>query len=277
MSKNENAVSTKNAPLLADELEVKINTYSDQSFTVVVYWNARVAMAKLSARYGDNWSKSIKLLDKKSPNDPYYAICSIKVTDSDGTEIVREDVGESDDSPKNASTDAIKRAAMNFVPDAQALYTLPVLRIPVTKLGINVKGKENVKKEVRWKQFYVESISFADGASGTFVKAIQIADEETGNVVCEYTSKRTAITRKESGNLLELKKLITLSTVTEDELLARFKKGFRVNTLEEIADTDNLFESAKRWLESRKKPAAKASPARTASVNEQLKGRKKEA
>lgn len=257
--------------LLAEELEVKINTYSDKSFTVVVYWNARVAMAKITQKYNGTWSKTIKLLDKKSPDTPFYAVCSVKVTGPDGTEIVREDVGQDDDSPKNAATDAFKRAAMSFIPDAQALYTLPTLRIPVAKLGISAGGKEAVKKEVRYKQFFVNSIVFAEGASGVFVKAIQIADQETGEIVHEYQSKRTAITRKESVNLIELKKQLTLASVTEEELLRRYGKAFRVSSLEEIADTQNLFESATRWLEGRVRKAS--SPGSTpGSVNEQLKG-----
>ena len=257
--------------LLPEELEVKIQSYSDQSFTVVVYWNARVAMAKLSQKYGDEWSKTIKMMEKKSADTPFYAICSVKVTGHDGEVIVREDVGQDDDSPKSAATDAFKRAAMNFIPAAQALYTLPPLRIYVSKLGINVNGKDAVKKEVRFKHFYVNSVSFAKGASGIFVKAIQIADEETGEIVHEYNSKRTAITRSESERMLELRKQMLLATVTEDEILNRYKKAFRVSSLEEIADTDNLFESATRWLEGRAKKNSSGATA-ASSVNEQLKG-----
>lgn len=241
----------KNAPLLAEDLEVKINTYSDKSFTVVVYWNPRVAMAKLTQKYGEKWSKTIRILDKRSADTPFYAVCSIKVTDPDGTEITREDVGQDEESPKNAASDALKRAAMNFIPAAQALYTIPVLRIPVAKLGVNVSGKDKVKNEVRFKQFFVQSVTFAEGASGTFVKAIQIAEEESGDVVCEYTAKRTAITRKESAKLLELKSKMALASISEDQVVERFKKGFRVNTLEEIADTDNLFDSAMKWLDKK--------------------------
>lgn len=247
----------KHAPLLAEDLEVKINTYSDKSFTVVVYWNPRVAMAKLTQKYGENWSKTIRILDKRSADTPFYAVCSIKVTDPDGKEIIREDVGQDDDSPKNAASDALKRAAMNFIPAAQALYTIPVLRIPVAKLGINVSGKDKVKNEVRFKQFFVESVTFAEGASGTFVKAIQIAEEETGNVVCEYTAARTAITRKASAKLLDLKAQMALASINEDQVLERFKKGFRVNSLEEIADTDNLYESAIKWLEKKQNDTGK--------------------
>jgi hypothetical protein len=270
----EKIIAAKNAPILAEELEVRIDSYSDKSYTVVVYWNPRVAMAKLTQKYGDNWSKSIKLLDKKSAETPFYAVCSIKAVDENGTEIIREDVGEDDISPKNASSDALKRAAMNFIPAAQALYTIPTLRIPVSKLGLSVSGKANVKEAVKFKRHFVQSITFAEGASGVFVKAIQIAEEETGNVVCEYTSKRTAITTKASANLLELKAQMAIAGVSEEEILERYKKGFRVSSLDEIADTDNLFESAKKWLDGK----AKKKPASKSSVNEQLKGTgKKEA
>lgn len=259
--------------LLREEIEVRVDTCSDKSFTVVCYINPRTAMKKLTELYGENnWSKEIKLLDKKSPDTPFYCVCSIKVTLPDGQEVVREAVGQDEDSPKNAESDALKRAAMNFIPSFQSLYTIPTLRIPVSKLGLDVYGKDTVKKEVRYKKFFVNSIRIADGASGEFVKSITIAEEETGNIVCEYLSTRQSLKKKDSKALTELKDKLALAGISEQDFLSDYKKAFGVNDLEEIASTKNLREHAERRLDSRlSSTQQKQAPAAGKSVNQRLK------
>ena len=260
----------ENRPLLPEEIEVRIDSYSDKSFTVVAYVNPRTSMFYLDDVYGPHsWSKKVMNIEKKSADTPFYAVCRLEITMPDGTVVVRDDVGQDFDSPKSAVSDSIKRAAMNFIPTLRALYTLPTLRIPVSNLGISAVGKENVKNAVRFKKFSVSSITFGDGATGKFVKAIQIADEETGDIVCEFTSSRTNLT-KESEAVTELRSLMIQAGISEEDLLKRYRKAFKVSSLSEIADTENLLESAKKYINSKK--ATKAKTAAGSSINDQLKG-----
>lgn len=271
---NKNDAYTK--PLLPNDIEVRVDSISDKTFTVVCYVNPRTAMYYLDSAFGEgNWSKKVAV-DKRSQDTPIFAVCSIEARLDDGTVVVREDVGQDEDSPVNAVSHSIKRAAMNFFPPLRALYTIPTLRIYPNKLGLGeITGKENIKKAIRFKKFYCHSIAFGEGETGLFVSAIQIAEEETGDIVCEFTSKRKTLSRGDSAKVLELKQKMVEASVSEEDLVNRYRAAFRVTSLSEIANTDNLFESAIKFLETKKEKAPAKKPTSTKkTVNDQLKGKK---
>lgn len=268
-------------PLLPNDIEVRVDTCSEKTFTVVCYVNPRTAMYMLDEAFGPkNWSKKV-IVDKRSQDTPIFAVCSIEVNTPDGV-IIREDVGQSDTSPKNAVSDSIKRAAMNFFPSLRALYTIPQMRIYPSKLGLgNIEGKKAINDAVRYKNFYVESIGFSEGETGLFVSSIQIGynPEKKGEepmVVHEWTSTRTALSREDSTALLDLKKKLIEAGVEEEVLIARYKKAFRVSSLEEIASSENLLESATKFLERTKEKKSEKKPTKAKSVNDQLKGKSNE-
>lgn len=276
----------KARPLLPEDVEVRIDSIGTSSFTVVVYITSRAAMNIMDETYGPSgWSKRITVLDKKSSDTNFYAICSLEVLHEDGTTIVREDVGEDAKSPKAAASDAIKRAATNFIPSLRALYTLPTMRIYASKLGIKFKAtndegkRAELKKAIQYKRFAVASIVFKTDPSGEFIKAIQIVDEETGAIVLEYMSPRKSLGRKNSPELLELKAAMTDAGVTEEQVLKDYKASYGINSLEDLVLMPAALEKAYDRLEKNKE--AKANPKAKApaggSVNDQLKGRKKEA
>ena len=273
----------KGRPLLPEEVEVRIDSISANSFTVVVYITSRAAMNILDETYGPgNWSRRLTVIDKKSPDTNFFAVCSIEVKLEDGTTVVREDVGEDAKSAKAAASDAIKRAATNFIPALRALYTLPTLRITAQKLGIELKSgdtekrKAELKKALQFKKFAVTSIVFAKDPSGEFIRGIQIADEETGDIVLEYRSKRMSLGAKKSPELIELKAAMVEAGVTEEQVMKDYTAAYGINSLEDLALMPSVLQTVhdrlRKTKEARKPEKSKKQP--TSSVNDQLKGKK---
>ena len=270
-------------PLLPEEVEVRIDSISANSFTVVVYITSRAAMNILDETYGPGkWSRRLTVIDKKSDETNFYAVCSIEVVLDDGTKVVREDVGEDAKSPKAAASDAIKRAATNFIPALRALYTLPTMRITAKKLGIELKSekdaerKAELKKAIQFKKFAVASIVFGNDPSGEFIRAIQIVDEDTGDIVLEYKSKRTSLGARKTPELLELKAAMVEAGVTEEQVLKDYTAAYGINSLEDLAQMPSVLQKVYDRLERTKEVKGKKKEAAPAgSVNDQLKGAKK--
>lgn len=272
----------KARPLLPEDVEVRIDSISANSFTVVVYITSRAAMNILDETYGPSgWSKRLTVLDKKSADTNFFAICSLEVILEDGSTIVREDVGEDGKSPKAAASDAIKRAATNFIPSLRALYTLPTMRIKASQLGVKFKAtndegkRAELKKAIQYKRFAVASIVFDKDPSGEFIKAINIVDEETGDIVIEHRSKRRSLGKTASPELLELKKAIIEAGVTEEQVMKDYSAAYGINSLEDLVLMPAVLEKVYDRLEKTKAARAKKKAAAQGSVNDQLKGRSK--
>ena len=270
-------------PLLPEEVEVRIDAISAQSFTVVVYITSRAAMNILDETFGpEKWSRRVTV-DKKSGDTNFYAICSIDVMLEDGSVVTREDVGEDSKSAKAAASDAIKRAATNFIPSLRALYTLPTMRIKAEKLGIKLTAsdtegkKKELKEAIRFKKFAVASIAFGNDPTGEFIKAITIVDEETGDIVCEHKSKRKSLGSQKTPELLQLKAKMVEAGVTEAQVLKDYSEAYGINSLGDLAQMPSVLKKVYDRLE--KNIEAKASKKESSekpagSVNDQLKGKK---
>ena len=273
----------KTKSLLPSEVEARVDSVGPNSFTLVVYVNPRTAMNVLDETFGeDKWSKTVSV-NRSSPDSPFYAVCRIEIMLDDGRVIAREDVGEDPRSPKNAASDSIKRAVMNFVPSLRALYTIPTLRVKPEKLGIRVSGsspeerKKEISSAIRFKKFAVSSISFGTGAKGEFVQTLQIVEEESGEVVCEYISKQVSLYKERSPELLKLEADIAEAGLTEEQVLSRYAQDFGANTLEDVVASENMLAEVYRRIERHKEKHAKAradGSRKSNSVNERLKGEK---
>lgn len=282
-----NAKTIKARPLLPEECEVRIDSISANSFTVVVYITSRAAMNILDETFGPSrWSRRITI-DKKSDETNFFAVCSIEAKLEDGSSIVREDVGEDAKSAKAAASDAIKRAATNFIPSLRALYTLPTMRITAKKLGISLTSTDDnakraeLRKAIQFKKFAVASIVFGNDPSGEFIKAIQIVDEETGDVVHEHISNRKSLGVQITPELLELKEAMIDAGVTEEQVMKDYSAAYGINTLSDLVLMPAVLQKVYDRLEKtkqakgRKPTNAKKAPAKEgATVNDQLKGKK---
>lgn len=244
----------KNRALMPDEVECRIDSIGPKSITLVVYITARSAMNLMDELYGpDAWSKRVTV-EKKSAETPFYAVCSIEAHDYENDRVIfREDVGEDSNSPKAASSDALKRAAMNIIPSLRALYTLPQIRVNASSLGIrltNPDNREASKKEmqeaVRFRKFSVNSISFGTSAVGEFVKSISILDEDTGEIVHEYVSSIRDYRTASIPELAELRLKVAEAGMSPEELL----KHYDVESIESLADNGTLLENANFMLDN---------------------------
>jgi len=265
--------------LRPEEVEVRIDSYGAKSITLVVYITARAAMYLLDDRFGaDEWSRTLEI--HQMPSGGYYALCTIEVQ-IDGNTVTRQDIGEDDNSPKAAASDALKRAATNFIPSLRALYTLPTIRVTAKQLDIPISKdstKEDMKKAVKYKNFKVSSLSFGNSAAGLFVKTIQIVDTDTGAVVCNYTSDIRELKKESTETLQSLKKKMKTAHMTEDQMLMFYD----VESLDQITENESLLKDALIRLKEREgeiaaKMAAKDGTKTGSSINQQLKRRKKEA
>ena len=273
--------SSRNRSLQPEEVEVRIDAISPKSITLVVYITARSAMNLLDELYGpENWDKYTST-EKKSADTPFYSTCRIHVHDGE-TDFVREDVGEDASSPKAAASDALKRTAMNIVPSLRALYTLPALRVNASALDVELSSnpkKEEMKEAVKFRKFKVNAIGFGTSAVGLFVKALQIADAETGDIVLEYTSNtreyRTELSEIQSSKLTELRQKMAEARMSEQQML----DYYGISNLTELIETEKRYKDALINLESRRKKIeakAKAKPkAEGASINDKLKGERR--
>ena len=270
----------RNRALTPEEVEVRIDAVSPGSITLVVYITARSAMNLLDELYGaGGWSKKLRVFPAKE--NGYFAVCSIDAVIDENTVITREDVGEDQRSSKAAASDALKRAATNLVPSLRALYTVPTIRVSAEKLGIALqtdpmdrKGRiEELKGAIRFRKFKVLSIGFGSSAAGEFVKFLQIVDEETGNIVHEFTSSTREYRSACSPALIELKSLMNEAHITEEQML----EFYDVSSLEDIVENKTVYEDARLNLEGRadkcrQKAKAKKSKAPT-DINAQLGGK----
>ena len=227
----------KNRALQPEEVEIRVEYHESKDgkyepfVLFFAYIKKEVATSTLNELYGsDGYDKTLPLLDKKSADTPYYAICKIHI--HDGTvDFVREDVGEGD-TPKAASTDAFKRAATNIVPAFQALNTLPNMRVfakdfakkYAAEFGLKSSNDlEGLKKKLKYSSFKVNCIAFGTSVTGKFVKAIQIADEYSGTIVYEYVSStreyRTELSEEQVSKLTELKEKMAEARISEQQML----------------------------------------------------------
>lgn len=262
---------------LPEEIEARVDTVTPTQFMPVFYITAPAAMGWCD-EYLDGWSCHTTL-PAKMEDGSFYAVCTLSAV-FDGQTVTREGVGEGR-TPKAAESDALKRAAVKMFPAIRALYRIPTQWIKAAKLGIQFKSdasnKEARKKELndalKYRKFKVQSVSFKRGATGIFVKSLNLVDEETGLVVLEYRADRTSLAAEESEESLSLKAKMIEAGVSEDQILAEYSKRFGVNSIEEIANTKNIRENVLKRLANTKKPAKKAT--KSSSVNDQLKGTKK--
>ena len=247
--------SVKNRALQPEEIEVRIDSISAKSITLVVYITARSAMNLLDELYGpNNWDKFIEM-DKKSADTPFFSKCRIHVHDKD-TDFVREDFGEDNSSPKAAASDALKRAAMNIVPSLRALYTLPAMRVTAKDLGVKLpqkSTKEDMREAIKYKKFKVLSISFGTSAVGEFVTSLQIVDAEEGTVVYTYVSDtrqyRTELSEEAAEKLMALKEKMSEDRMTEQQMLTEYG----IDSLDELVDNEARYRDANIRLDERKK------------------------
>lgn len=261
-------VAVKNRSLQPEEVEIRVDSIakSGKSFTVVPYIKKETAWNYLDELYGaGNWDKTVTM-DKKSADTPFYSICRIHVH-TDDVDFFREDAGEGD-SPKAAASDALKRATMNIVPSFRALGTVPTLRISDKDVAdvLGLGPEKTLKDAVRFAKFKVLSISFGTGVAGEFIKAMTIAEEETGTIVHEYVNIDTREYRKEisadiAEKVTELRVRMAEAKMSEENML----KHYKVKDLYALAETEKRYNDAllnladrKQQLEANKKKKKEA-------------------
>lgn len=171
--------------LNSNEIDVRIGTVSENSYTLLLYKDARCDMNILDETLGtENWQR-----DHKEIKGNLY--CGVGIWDKEKSQwIWKWDCGteSNTEKEKGEASDSFKRACVN-IGIGRELYTSPVIRVACAceKVG-NAYKLPNTEK---WRKFSVKEIGYND--NGEITKLIIVDDK--GVQVFPKTNNETQPTK----------------------------------------------------------------------------------
>lgn len=163
--------------LRADEIDVRVNTISEEGVSLLLFKDARVDQNILDETVGpENWQRTHEVINGN-------LFCNVGIwidrrSDGYGDWVWKQDVGteSNTEKEKGQASDSFKRACFNWG-IGRELYTAPF--IWVTDVKIDQKNGKNTTYD----KFKVKSIEYTDGS----ITSLEIINSKTGKTV--YTTK----------------------------------------------------------------------------------------